>query len=139
MDAKKIFMAGLVAGIAAFFLGWIIYGMLLMDFYASNAGTATNVARAESEMVWWALIVGNLFFGFALSYVYGRWANISTAKTGAEAGAMIGLLFGGGWVLTMFASTNIYNLTATLVDVLVSAILTALVGAVAGWMLGRLK
>lgn len=32
MDAKKIFMAGLVAGIAAFFLGWIIYGMLLMDF-----------------------------------------------------------------------------------------------------------
>ena len=32
-----------------------------MDFYADNAGSATNVMRAEEDMVWWALIVGNLF------------------------------------------------------------------------------
>lgn len=139
MNAKNIIVAGLVAGVVAFFLGWVIYGKLLMGFFSSNVGSATNVARAESDMVWWSLIVGNLLSGMALSYIYGRWASISTAKTGAEAGAMIGLLFGGGWGLIMYATTNIYNLNATLVDILVTVIMTALVGAVAGWMLGRLK
>ena len=61
MDAKKRILATLVGFVVFFLLGWLFYGFLLMDFYAVNSGTATNAMRAETDMVWWALIVGNLF------------------------------------------------------------------------------
>ncbi len=130
-------MAGIVAGIVAFFLGWVIYGMLLMDFYQSNVGTATGVSRDEGTMVWWALIAGNLCMGLFFAYIFGRWANISTAATGAKAGAMIGLLMGAGWDLTMYATTNISNLTGAIVDIIVTGVMSAIIGAIAAWMLGR--
>ncbi|WKZ59279.1 MAG: hypothetical protein QY309_15610 [Cyclobacteriaceae bacterium] len=61
MDAKKRILATLVGFVVFFLLGWLFYGFLLMGFYAENAGSATNVMRAETDMVWWALIVGNVF------------------------------------------------------------------------------
>ena len=137
MSTNKILMAGLVAAVVSFFLGWAIYGMLLMDFYATNVGTATGVMRTESEMVWWALIVGNLCTGLLFAYIYGRWASITSASTGAQAGAMIGLLIGGSWNLMMYGTSNLSNLTGTLVDIVVYTVMSAIVGAVAAWMLGR--
>lgn len=137
MSTNKILMAGIVAGIVAFFLGWVIYGMLMMDFYATNVGTATGVMRAESEMVWWALIAGNLAMGLLYAYIFGRWAGISNAATGAQAGGMIGLLIGCAYNLTFYGTSNMMNLTGALVDIVVTAVIAAIVGAVAAWMLGR--
>ncbi|MGE0590592.1 MAG: hypothetical protein AB7O48_18570, partial [Cyclobacteriaceae bacterium] len=60
MDAKKRIMATLAGFVVFFLLGWLIYGMLMMDFYMSNAGTATGVQREETDMIWWALVLGNV-------------------------------------------------------------------------------
>jgi hypothetical protein len=137
MSTNKILIAGIVAGIVGFILGGVTYGILLMDFMSSNGGSATGVMRAESEMVYWALAVGNLCWGLLMAYIYGRWANISTAATGAQAGAVIGFLIAASWDLMYYATTNMMNLTATLVDIVVYTVMTAIVGAVAAWMLGR--
>ncbi len=137
MSTNKILMAGIVAGIVGFFLGWVVYGMLLSSFYEANAGSATGVMRGESDMIWWALIAANLCWGLLMAYIYGRWANISTAATGAQAGAVIGLLIAGAWDFMMYATTNMTNLTGALVDIVAYAVMTAIVGAVAAWMLGR--
>lgn len=137
MSTNKILLAGIVAGIVGFFLGWVVYGMLLSSFYEANAGSATGVMRGESDMIWWALIAGNLCWGLLMAYIYGRWANISTAATGAQAGAVIGLLIAGAWDFMMYATTNMTNLTGALVDIVAYAVMTAIVGAVAAWMLGR--
>lgn len=58
MNTKTI-VAGILAGVAYFFLGWIMYGMLLESTFASMQGTASGVMRAEDDMVWWALILGS--------------------------------------------------------------------------------
>ena len=126
-----------VVFIVLFLLGWLIYGMLLMSFYGNNSGSASGVMRADDEMIWWALILGNLFQAYLLVYIFGNWANITTFSDGLKAGAIIGLIMGLAFNFTMYGTSNIMNMTSTLVDPFVSAVMMAITGGVVGFMLGR--
>lgn len=137
MSTNKILIAGLVAGIVAFFLGWLVWGIVLAGMSESFAGTATGVNRGEEDMIWWALVLGNLLMGLFFAYIFGRWANITTPATGAKAGGIIGLLIASSWDLTMYGTTNLMNLNGVIADIIASAVVSAVVGAVAAWMLGR--
>lgn len=137
MDAKKRLMATLAGFVVIFLLGWLLYGMLLMDFFMSNTGTATGVQRDESEMVWWALALGNLCMAYLLVYIFGKWANVTTFSGGLQNGAIIGLIIGFAFDLTMYGTSNLMNLTATLVDPLVTAVMMGVTGGVIGMVLGR--
>ena len=137
MTTKNRLLATLVGFIVFFLLGWLIYGMLLMDFYGNNSGSASGVMRADDEMIWWALILGNLFQAYLLVYIFGNWANITTFSDGLKAGAIIGLIMGLAFNFTMYGTSNIMNMTSTLVDPFVSAVMMAITGGVVGFMLGR--
>lgn len=139
MDTNKILLAGLIGSVAAFFLGFLVYGVALAGFFESNLGSATGVMRADDEMLWIPMIVGHLAWGFLIAIIYGRWANISTFATGAKAGAVIGALVGLTFDMINLGSTHIMNATGAMVDVLVMAIMTAIVGGVVGWFYGRDK
>ena len=136
MNTQKFLVSGIVGGIVAFLLGWVLYGMLLMDFFAKNAGSATGVMRAETEMVWWALIVGNLLMGLFYSYVYNRWANINSFGAGASAGAVIGFLVVGSVDFMMYGTANIMTLTGTIADIACAIVIGLLVGGTVGLMNG---
>ncbi len=136
MNTKTI-VAGLLAGVAYFLLGWLMYGELLESTFASMQGTATGVMRAEADMVWWALILGNLSMGFTLAYVFGTWAGVSSAAGGIKAGAMLGFLISLGWDMTFFATSNITQLNGAILDIVVYTIMSGIAGAIAGWWLGR--
>lgn len=136
MNTQKFLLSGIAGGIVAFFLGYLIYGLLLADFFAQNAGTAMGLMRANNEMVWWALISGNLLFGLLYSYVFNKWANIQTMGSGAGAGWVVGLLMTAATDLTMYATTHISTLTGTLVDIVSGSVMAAIVGAVVGGMNG---
>ena len=82
MNVKNFLLAGLAGGITDFLLGWIFYGMLFHDFFGGS----------EPNLVY--IFAGCMTFGFLLSYIYVRWANITTLMAGAKAGAGIGLLMG---------------------------------------------
>lgn len=137
MDAKKRIMATLAGFVVFFLMGWLLYGMLLMDFYMNNTGSATGVQRAETEMVWWALALGNVFQAYLLVYIFGKWANITSFGEGLKAGAMIGLILGFGYNLTMYGTSNLMNLTAALVDPIISAVMMGVTGGVIGAVLGK--
>lgn len=130
-------MATLVGFVVLFLSGWFFYGFLLMDFYTSNGGSAIGVMRSDANMVWWALILGNLFQAYILVYIFGNWANITSFSDGLKAGAILGLIIGLAFNLTMYGTTNIMNLTASLVDPIVSAVMMGITGGVVGIMLGR--
>lgn len=132
-------ISGIAGGIVAFFAGWVIYGMLLMDYMTQNSGSATGVMRGDADMVWWALIAGNLLMGILYSYIFNKWANISTLGAGIGGGAVIGLLMGAGFDLTMYGTSNIMNLNATMVDIAASTILGALTGGAVGLVNGMGK
>ena len=135
MNTNKFVIGGIAGGVAAFLLGWLLYGMLLKDFYAANAGTDCSVDRGDA-IIMWALVVGNLAFGFLLSYIFTRWASINTAGGGAQAGAIIGFLMGLGMDMVMYGTTTMMKLNGVLVDIAVSTVMTAIVGAVVGMAIG---
>ena len=136
MNTTKVLLATLAGGVVNFLLGGLIYGKLLTGFFASNAGSATGAMRGDSDMILWSLILGNFFSAFLLTYIFARWAGISTAPSGMMAGATIGLLMAAAYDFTMYGVSNLSNLNGTIVDILVSGVIGAISGAVIGWVLG---
>lgn len=49
MSTSKILIAGLVGGVVAFLLGFLIYGLALNSFFEQQAGSATGVMKAEAD------------------------------------------------------------------------------------------
>ncbi len=137
MNTNKILLGGLAGGVAFFLLGFLFYGILLMKFFEANSGSATGVMK--DPPVWWALILGNIFWGLLLAVIFGRWASISTFAGGARAGAIIGLLASLSFDLTMFGTANLSTLPAAGVDVVVATIMSAIAGGVVGLVLGSGK
>ncbi|MCC6754063.1 MAG: hypothetical protein IT266_08790 [Saprospiraceae bacterium] len=136
MDTRTL-ISGLLGGIVYWLLGALFYAFLLGKLLESLSGSATGVSRAPEEMVWWSLVLGNLFMGLGLAYILNNWAKISTLLAGAKAGALIGLLLTLGFDLIWFSSTNLIQLPGVFLDVATFTVMSALSGAVIGWWLGR--
>lgn len=139
MGTSKILIAGVIGGVIAFLLGFLVYGLALSSFFEANMGSATGVMREDADFNWIAMILGHIAYGLLFAVIYGRWGSISTFATGAKAGAVLGLLFGSTTNLINYGSTHILNLTAAIGDIVVMTVISALVGGVVAIALGRLK
>ena len=53
---------------ASFLLGWLVYGVLFMDYM--NANYNQCAMKPMEEMVWWALILSNFASGFLLAIIF---------------------------------------------------------------------
>ncbi len=135
MDLKKLLLATLAGGVTIFVLGYLLYGMLLENYFQGQM--SSGVMKEEPDMLFLAL--GNLFGALLLVYIFMKWAAISTFRTGLEAGLIIGLLIALMWDLTMYAVANMGTLQGALVDVLVYTVVFAIAGGVIGWVLGKMK
>ena len=124
----KILKGTVYGGIAYFLLGWLVYGILLMDFFSSNMNQCAN--RPEGNMVWWALIISNFSAALFLTIIL----NGSKAKgilDGLKTGAIFGALFASIVDFSFWSMTMIYNNIGTLlVDILVSTLVFAILGMI---------
>lgn len=134
MNSKNYFLAGILGGIVYFLLGWLVYGMLLMDYMEENAGLALGVNRVD--MLLWSIGLGSLLYGFFLSYIFSCVGQVKTAASGAKSGAWVGFLVAGAIDFTMYGTTNISTLNAVAVDILAATVLASITGAVVAWVLG---
>lgn len=130
MNAKT-WIAAAAAFVVMFLLGFLLYGVLLMDFYTANAGTATGVMKETPNFLW--LIVGEFLGALTLTLIL-VWAGARTAGDGLRKGAIFGFLVTLAIGFVWLGTANISNLTSTLVDPFVSAVRF---GA-AGWVIGKI-
>jgi hypothetical protein len=137
MTIKKLAFATLAGAAAGFITEVLLYGVLLADFFAANAGSATGVNREEPNLVMIAL--GQIPLALLLALFISRWGERPTMASGVRLGAMFGLLLELGVDLTMYGTTNVANLTATLVDPFVTLVQGAVTGAVIGLVLGGIR
>ena len=72
MFSKSNLLATLVGGLFLFLGGYLIWGVLTVDFFAQHAGSATGVHKESPEMVY--LAIGCLLEAFFMSSIYGKWA-----------------------------------------------------------------
>ncbi len=133
----KTLIAAVIGGACSFLLGWLFYGIIFKDTLAGMAGSAQGVMKADSEMIFWALLLGNLLIAYLVTYVFSTWAGITTFAAGAQAGAMMGLLFTLGFDMVTYAVTNMMTLSGALLDVVISVIMWGISSGLVGWWLGR--
>lgn len=133
----KIWKGTLIGGVVYFLLGWIVYGMLLAGYLASNFNNCAN--RPQEDMVWWAIIVSNLIYALFLT-LFLKWSGTSTIVGGMKTGALFGLLFSSAFDLSMYSMTTTFNdLTGLIVDVVVATAVAAVVGMVIVLLWGKEK
>ncbi len=135
MTSQKFAMATVAGGLTLFVLGGIFYGVLLMDFFMANAGTAQGAMKETPE--WLHLVLGELAFAALLTTVVGTWAGVSSAGEGFKVGAIFGLMLGIAFSLTFLATMNIITPLGAAVDTIVGTIRAGAAGAVIGIVLGR--
>jgi len=130
----KLILATLAGSVFYFLLGWIVYGMLLMDFYADNTLEYAGLMKEMPNLV--VLFLSNLFMVFLIAWIFQKWADVKTLSGGFSAGFLIGILFSLSIDLMLYSTMNLYNETVLIIDIIVNAVIIALVGACVGWILG---
>ena len=129
MKTKNFLVSGLVGGIVAFFLGWLIWGILFADFFPQPE-------ESSNSMIMIAL--GSLSYGLLISYIFVKWAQISTAATGAKGGAVLGLLLALYFDFFQLAMNPDVTYQMVGLDVVLCIVFGAVIGAVIGAVNGKL-
>jgi hypothetical protein len=133
----QILKGTLFGGIAYFFLGWIIYGMLLTDFATANFNQCMN--RPEMEMIWWAMIVSCFVYALFLT-LFLKGSGGSTWLDGLKTGALFGCLFALTIDMSFYSMTTMYSsFTGILVDVIAASVSAAITGIVIVLLWGKAK
>jgi len=128
MNSQKFIVGGIVGGIVLFLLSWVFFGMLFKDTFPQ-----------PTNMIWWALILGNLILGFLISYILGK-ANASSAGSGAGIGFTVGLLMSVGVTLIDYATSNSpMSNKAMGANVCSLTVMWTIAAAVVGWVRGMSK
>jgi uncharacterized membrane protein len=136
MNSKKFLIGTLVGGIVFFFLGYLFYGVALASFFKQHSAAVSGSMKTMDQILWWALILGNLASGALLTYIFLKMTNITSFGRGAGTGAAIGFFMALSMDLIRFAVENGPDLTATLTDVVVGTVMTAIAGGAIGAVLG---
>jgi hypothetical protein len=138
MNTNKFLLSGIAGTVVYFLLGWLAYGVLLMDFFIKHAGPAIGVNRAAENMLYLYIILGNLLFGFLLAYIFSK-AAIVTASKGLVTGAIVGFLTTASFGCISYATTWVSSRTSVVADVATFTVMSAIAGAVVAWVAGMGK
>lgn len=134
---KKFMLSGLAGGVASYLMGWLMYGILFKDTLAGMAGPEPVKMLEMPNML--PLLVGNMFMGFFVAYIFNNWANITTMMGGLTAGATIGLFLGAGPNLINLGVTNASTIQMACTDTVIYMVIAAVTGAVVGWVSDMVK
>ncbi len=85
MDTGKLIKGALIGGITYFILGFLLYGLLLMDFFAAEV-MVEGVFKPEPAE-YWPLVLGNISFAAFLTYVF-----LKTGTGGFGPGSKLGAI-----------------------------------------------
>lgn len=127
MNAKNFLVSGIAGGIVNFLLGWLFYGIIFKDIYPEN----------ENPNLLF-IFFGCMTFGLFMAYIFTKWAGITNPVTGLKAGAVIGLFTSLSMNFFMYSSMVI-NYQNMALDVVISIVIGALVGATIAIANGKLK
>lgn len=134
----KIIIAGVIAGIVSFFLGWLVWGILLMDFYEKGMVSYEGMEKEDPNLPIMGL--AQIISGLLLAYIIGNFNGKMNWRRGMNIGAVVGFLLTLSMDLFFFAMMNWYkDMKFVFVDTAINTIFTALLGAIVGWYLGRGK
>ncbi len=135
--STRAILAAIAGAIFAFFLGWLVFGILLMDYYTAHITHYDGLMKEMPNLVLIAL--SNLIWGFLFAFVFERWAGIKTISGGILGGIILGLPVMLIFDLYSLAGMNLFSPTLIVVDVIINTLMIALMGGLIGLILGLKK
>lgn len=133
MNAKTI-IAGFACAIVTFLAGYVIYGILLMDYERAHSYHGTGLFKTPPVI--WAIGVANLFWGVLLAYIF-RMAGVNTVGRGFITGFIIVALFHAGVESLNYATMYMHGKEMMAMNVLIDGFLGGIGGAVIGMIYHR--
>lgn len=130
MNVKNFIVGGIVGGIVDFFLGWLIYGILLKDTFPIEEG-------AKENMIF--IFLGCMAFGFLISYVFAQGEGISKCVPGIKLAAGIALFMSLSTNFFMNMTKETIDVKLLIIDVVASMVLASFVGAIIAVVNGKMK
>jgi len=127
MKTKNFLVSGVVAGIFNFLLGWLFYGILFKDIYPE--GENMNLVFT---------FLGCLTYGLFIAYVFTKWAGITISLTGIKAGAIIGFFTSLSMNFFMYSNRTV-NYQSMALDVVITVVISAIMGAAIALINGKMK
>ena len=137
MNSQKFLIGTLVGGVSLFLLGYLFYGAALSDFFSKHV--VAGSMKPMNEIVWWALVLGNLSTGALLTYIFLKMGNVHSFGTGVRIGAAIGFFMSLGYDLVGYATANSMDRTGAVADVAVGTVMIAIAGGIIAAVLGMGK
>jgi hypothetical protein len=131
----KFFLAVIVTAIIAFFGGWLIFGIVLSSYYKAHTNPASFFLMKESMG---ALAIAILSTSVLITWIIQRTGSTTFMK-GFATTLWVSFLIILTFDLNMYAFWDIFDLGILIVDVIASSIFWALIGGLAGWIIGREK
>jgi uncharacterized membrane protein len=136
MNTKQWVLGTVIGAVVIYAVGYLIFTVLLGDYYAANSGSATGVMR-DSQIVW-ALAVGALAYAALILYAMRSQAGSVNVVSGMKVGAVVGFLLWATADFSLYGITNMSNLTVTMLDPFAEVVHGGIAGAVLGALLPKL-
>lgn len=77
----KMLLDSLAAGVASFFIGWLVWGILVHGYYEANMNHFEGYDRPMEQMNMLAMVLANLVTGLIIGWSLWR-MGINTAMQG---------------------------------------------------------
>ncbi|KAA3637549.1 MAG: hypothetical protein DWQ02_06590 [Bacteroidetes bacterium] len=138
MNFTKLFVGTLIGGVVYFLLGWLVYGILLMDVM-SIPEEFNSILYSEEEFNMVFMAVSCLVWGLLLTYVLLSWGGIKSFGAGLLPAAIIGALVALSLGFSMASMYKFSEVPNVLIDSVATAVISGITGGVIGWYLGRGK
>jgi hypothetical protein len=137
MKTNQFITASVLGGVLHFFIGWLVYGILLADFMQSSANQ--SIMKKDNEMILWAIFIGSMGIGTLLTYIFSK-SGVANMKSGFTTAAIVGALMATAMNFTSYGTANIFNnLQAVIIDIVTMAFVVGLPGAGIGYYLSMRK
>ncbi|MFL6374817.1 MAG: hypothetical protein ACJ73D_09140 [Pyrinomonadaceae bacterium] len=137
----RILIAGIVGAVVSMIVGWLLWGMLLANYFASTLSPLGKSVIATNPR-FLPLTVAQLAFGFFYAFILVRWAKATNLVSGLFAGAVIGFFLAlTGDLMNDAFMVGIHvgaNTPPMLVDIAGATVLGACIGGVQGLVLGMM-
>ena len=127
MNAKQLAVGIIVGTLVSMIVGYVIWDVLVADFFASNMGSATGVMR-DTQLLW-AVIIGTVSYTALIALALSAQSGELTIAGGLKVGAIVGFLVWFSVDFILFGIMNVNTLTIAIVDPILEAIRAGITGA----------
>ena len=137
MNWTKFAIATVIGTIVYFLLGWLVYGILLMDLTGMPEAFKEVNEYPPEEFKLSFMILSCLAYGALLAWVCMKWAGVSTFTGGFRVAAILGVLISLSLGLGFVAMYKFGSVQSTAIDAVANIFVSGLSGGAIGWYLGR--